>query len=129
MDNKMDNNENIFFFINEEETNEQNEINEVDFELNHLLFDSKDTIQEDFIFKMVEYNDNFTVKELLLICEYYEIAKELKSKKCNKDEIIQFLILFETNKENENIVIKRKKLWFYIDELKKDKFMKKFIIF
>ena len=30
----------------------------------------------------IDYKINYTVKELLLICEYYGIAKELKNNKC-----------------------------------------------
>ena len=39
--------------------------------------------------QMINYQENFTVKELLLICEYYGFAKDLKNNKCNKEQIIQ----------------------------------------
>lgn len=77
---------------------------------------------------IINYNENYTVKELLLICNYYGVSKELKSFKCNKDEIIQFLVDFESNPNNSDIVFKRKNMWFYINEIKNDKFMKKYVL-
>ena len=68
------------------------------------------------------------MKELLLICEYYNIAKEAKSKKYNKEELCNFLVEFELNPENNDIVLKRKNMWIYINELKNDKFMKKYVL-
>jgi len=78
--------------------------------------------------KMINYNINYTLKELFLICDYYGITKEMKTNKYNKEEIITFLILFENNSENEEIVCKRQNMWFYMNELKNDKFMKKYIL-
>jgi hypothetical protein len=78
--------------------------------------------------QMINYQENFTVKELLLICEYYGFAKDLKNNKCNKEQIIQCLVLFETNPDNSDIVFKRQNMWFYINELKSDKYMKKFVL-
>jgi len=91
---------------------EQTELNNNDINLTH----------------MVNYHENFTVKELLLICEYYGFAKELKSAKLNKEQIIDFLVNFESDKNNTDIVFKRQNMWFYMNELKSDKFMKKYIL-
>ena len=77
---------------------------------------------------MINYNENYTVKELLFICDYYGISKQLKAKKCNKEIIVQILVDFETDPKNEQIVFKRQNMWFYMNELKNDKFMKKYII-
>jgi len=86
-------------------------------------------IYDDFtISKLINYKENYTVKELLIICEYYGYSKELKNKKCNKDEIIHFLIDFESNPANSDIVLKRKNMWFFMNELKNDKFMKKYVL-
>jgi hypothetical protein len=68
------------------------------------------------------------VKDLLLICEYYGVAKELKTNKCSKDVIVQFLVDFESKPINIELVFKRQNLWFYMDELKKDKLMKKYVL-
>lgn len=78
---------------------------------------------------MVNYRENFTVKELLFICEYYGFAKQLKTAKLNKEQIVDFLVNFETDENNIDIVFKRQNMWFYMNELKSDKFMKKFFLF
>ena len=77
---------------------------------------------------MVDYNINYIVKDLLLICDYYGIAKQLKITKANKEQIIESIVIFENDINNSQIVFKRRKLWFYMNELKKDKFMKKYIL-
>ena len=77
---------------------------------------------------MINYHENFTVKELLLICDYYGFAKELKTNKCNKDQIIEILVSFESDLNNSDIVFKRQNMWFFINELKNDKFMKRFLL-
>jgi len=118
------NQDNIFFVL--DENNENN--NEVD--INELLYEiqnKKIEINNDLIMShMIHYNDNFNIKELLLICDYYEITKKLKTK--NKNAIVHFLVDFECNPNNNDIVLKRKNLWFYINELKNDKFMKKYVL-
>lgn len=78
--------------------------------------------------QILNYQLNFTVRQLMQICEYYGIAKDIKANKFNKDETIQMLVAFEHDIENAEIVCKRQLLWFYIDELKNDKYMKRFII-
>ena len=86
-------------------------------------------VDTDLLFPyMISYSENSTVKELLLICDYYGFAKELKANKCNKEQIIQILVEFEMNPLNSNVVYKRRTAWFYANELKNDKFMKKFVL-
>ena len=118
--------ENISFFI-DEYTNENNNIS--DFNINEILnseyiFKDDDNLCANFI----HYDINCTVKQLLLICEYYGIAKDLKTNKCNKYDILNTLIIYENNIENNKKVNKRKKLWNNINELKNDKFMKKYVL-
>ena len=38
------------------------------------------------------------------------------------------IINFEGDVANEDIVTKRKMMWFYMEELKNDKYMKKYIV-
>lgn len=76
----------------------------------------------------INYHENFTVKELLTICEYYGCSKYLKANKCNKEQIIDYLVTFESDLENTDIVFRRQNMWFYINELKNDQFMKKFVL-
>jgi hypothetical protein len=123
--------ENINFFLNED--NDANDANN-----NITLTDILNEINahegpysqntDDLFHEVVNYNINYTVKQLLLICEYYNILKEVKMTKCNKEEIINTVVLFESNPSNYNIACRRKQLWFYINEIKSDKFMKKFIL-
>jgi hypothetical protein len=102
--------------------------------LNDFLqeIDNSDSeINRDFMVPhMINYHENFTIKELLLICDYYGIGKELRTRKnkCTKDIIIHYLVEFEANPANNHIVFKRQNLWFYMNELKNDKFMKKYLL-
>jgi hypothetical protein len=119
------NDENITFFLNYEETDDFLDLNALETELNGMELSS---IQEDELFiEMKNYELNFNVKHLMLICEYYEM-KDIRANKLKKQDIIEQIILFETNPENIEVVTKRKELWYYIDELKNDKMMKRFVI-
>ena len=64
----------------------------------------------------------------MLICDYYGISKSVKANKCNKSEIIYFLVNFENDPRNDEIVCRRRNIWFYITEIKNDKFMKKYVL-
>ena len=66
--------------INEKSTDEENgEIN-LDELLKEIMKDIETAEGNDNLLfnKMIEYNENYTVKELLVICDYYGFAKELK---------------------------------------------------
>lgn len=109
--------------------------NEYEFNIEKLMAEistaemGNDEISDELIMPhMLNYNENFTVKQLLIICEYYGFAKEMKTNKFNKEQIINFLVSFESDPNNSDIVFKRQNMWFYINELKNDKFMKKFVI-
>ncbi len=82
-----------------------------------------DNLANEFITQQFYYDDNFTVKDLHHVANYYEITKR-KKKKC---ELIDDIISFELNDENNEIVETRKRLWFYLSELKNDKYLSKFI--
>ena len=118
--------ENISFFI--DDSIEENNCDFI-YDLNELL-NNEYALKENNILctKLIQYNINYTVKELLVICEYYGIAKDLKITKCNKSDILNTLIIYENNIENLERVNKRKQLWHYIAELKNDKFMKKYVL-
>ena len=82
------------------------------------------------------YEMNFTIKQLHSICDYYNLTKEtkiydhdtLKARNMKKEELILLIISFENDVENIEIVTRRKKLWFYLDELKSDKYTKKYVL-
>jgi len=129
--------DNIIFSLDEVSLDKNDDS---EFDMNELLqqfentADAADT-DSDYVINtdlmipyMMHYSDNFTIKELFLICDYYGISKELKANKCTKDLIVQFLVEFETNPDNNDIVFKRQNMWFYMNELKNDKFMKKYVL-
>jgi len=101
------------------------------------VFDAANLIKNEFISEhlvdnsiyVLNYQLNFNVKQLIQICDYYGLAKTMRQQKCNKDEIIMMLVDFEASEENSEIVTKRQLLWYYVNELKNDSFMKKYIFF
>jgi hypothetical protein len=138
--------ENIFYYIKEVKNNTDSDkiidLNELKNEINY------NSIQETFeTFETFNYNgetelttqelqdkayilendylNNYTVKSLGQIMDYYELNK----KNLKKDEIIQILVIFESDPQNEPLVEKRLRLWENIKELKKDKYFSKYIIF
>ena len=116
------NNENVFFSLDESEQSDDS--NEIPNFLDDFDFENEGIIEV----MSVDYKLNYTVKELLLICEYYGISKELKIHKCCKDVIIQFLVDFESIPLNNTIVLRRQEMWRCINILKNDKFMKKYVL-
>lgn len=74
------------------------------------------------------YENEYTVKDLMKICEYYKIDKNIKSLKCKKSDIISTIILFESLAENKNVVYKRHQMWSYINALIEDSNMRKYIL-
>lgn len=123
MENKNDNQ--ITFFLHE-----KNDVTENDDEIQKMLFDFE---KEEFL-EEEEYEDyenkeleTCTVKDLLKICHYYGIDKNVKASKCKKQDIISTLLYFESLPENFEIVQKRNRMWAYITELSNDSKMKQFV--
>jgi hypothetical protein len=74
------------------------------------------------------YTNEYTIKDLLKICNYYGIEKNVKSSKCKKKDIIETIVYFESLPENVELVEKRNRMWAYITELLNDNIMKKYLI-
>jgi hypothetical protein len=74
------------------------------------------------------YYEQYTVKELMKICQYYNIAKNIKSAKCKKQDIISTIVFFEGQTENKQLVNKRHSMWAYMAELSADIKMKPYIL-
>ena len=74
------------------------------------------------------YYEAHTIKELMKICEYYDLAKNVKGAKCKKQDIVSTIVFFEAQPENKEIVNKRNKMWAYMKELTKDQKMKPYLI-
>lgn len=152
---KNNSNDNIHFLLEENDTKDKNneseclehdddseseldidslmeEFDKVEFTNNannHHNFDflGSEYYQQDQSIAIINnYNENYSVKDLQKICEYYGITKS--AQKLKKMDVIFFIMSFESAEENLSIVLKRKQLWHYIETLKEDKFMKRFIL-
>ena len=75
------------------------------------------------------YDEEYKVKDLLKICQYYGIAKNVKASRCKKQDIISTIIYFENTPENYEIVEKRHKMWAYMTELLEDPKMRSYLLF
>ena len=74
------------------------------------------------------YNQEYTIKDLLKICQYYEIEKNIKSSKCKKQDMVSTIVYFESLPENYEKVKKRNLMWAYMTELMNDTKMKKYVL-
>ena len=114
--------ENIAYTLNDETISG-------DFKLDDLIssFESNSVSNDETYAEISNYDLNYTMKQLATICNYYNITSNRKNWK--KMDYITKIVDFENTLENYETVIRRKQMWFYIDELKNDKFMKQFILF
>lgn len=81
-------------------------------------------MMSDYVAQELDYNENYTMKQLSRIADYYEISK----RKLKKTELIEAIVIFENNPENCEIVSRRATLWGYMEEIKQDKYLSKFLI-
>jgi len=72
---------------------------------------------------MVDYEMNYTMKQLKHIAGYYGMKHKSK-----KSDIIQDIIAYETDCTNHDIVSRRKRLFRYMNALKNDEYLKTFVI-
>jgi hypothetical protein len=84
--------------------------------------------QSELYAEISNYDMNYTSKQLILICEYYGLNKGAKLNKMKKHDLIENIMIHENNPQHIVDVMKRKQLWYYLDELKADKFFKKYVI-
>jgi hypothetical protein len=106
----------------------QNELNDYEAGLNYFGDEIESENVDDIFTQMKLYDLNYNIKQLLIICEYYNLLKDIRANKSKKQDIIEQIIFFENNPENIEIVNKRKQFWCYMDELKNDRIMKRFVI-
>jgi hypothetical protein len=119
----------ISYYVEEIEHQEENNFNIEKMMAEIDKIDNTEIQDYDLMIPQIfNYNENYTVKQLLMICEYYGFLKDIKTNKFNKEQIIDFLVSFECDPNNSDIVCKRQNMWFYMNELKNDKFMKKFVL-
>jgi len=79
---------------------------------------------DDYTASELNYDENYTKKQLELIAKYYGISV----RKMKKGELIEIIVVFEKEYSNHHIVGKRKTLWFYMEEINSDEFLSKFLI-
>tara|TARA_Y100000389_G_scaffold53846_1_gene49664 strand:- start:10479 stop:10877 length:399 start_codon:yes stop_codon:yes gene_type:complete len=96
----------------------------VDDYMEYNMAEYNDGYMSHILFLQEEYNSNYTKKQLSHICGYYKLTVRKK----NKEEIINDILCFEFDEKNDDIVTRRRKLWDYVEEIKNDKYLKKYII-
>jgi hypothetical protein len=124
--------ENITFVLEKDECDDEGQVNidNLMSEFNDIKMSQKTYNEEetdDMYASITDYDENYTIKQLLQICEYYGLIKEIRAAKGKRLDVIGALVMFESNSENGAKVYRRKQLWHYMNELRSDKFMKKFV--
>ena len=95
-----------------------------DLEIQYVYEDETILGMDDYLASELDYQTNYIKKELERIADYYEISKRKK----RKDELVEVILLFEKDPVNIQKVYQRKKLWKYMEEIKKDKYLRQFLI-
>ena len=70
-----------------------------------------------------DYEMNYTMKQLKHIAGYYGIKN-----KTRKVDMIQDILVYETDSANGESVARRKRMFYYMDALKNDEYFKSFIM-
>lgn len=70
-----------------------------------------------------DYEMNYTMKQLKHIAGYYGIKN-----KPRKVDMIQDIVAYETDTVNGDAVARRKRMFYYMDALKNDEYLKSFIM-
>ena len=126
---------NIFYEFNEIQSKDAEKVNvtyeellaNVNSTVGKLSSDDETDIgmmMSDYVAQELNYNENYTLKQLYRIAEYYDISKRKKK----KIELIEEIVVFENQPENCEIVNRRATLWSYMEEIKQDKYLSKFLI-
>ena len=142
----MDNNNssNIFFLLEEKEHTDTNVdldqlLNEMNANINATTNSNATNANNDSLLYYIEknvfsgedeiyYNEKYTIKDLMKICNYYGIDKNIKSSKCKKQDIVSTIVFFEGQSENTEIVNRRHNMWAYITELTADPKMRMYLL-
>jgi vacuolar-type H+-ATPase subunit C/Vma6 len=81
-------------------------------------------MMDDYLALEIEYQTNYIKKELDRIADYYNIVKRKKK----KDRLVEEIVIFEKDPDNMETVFRRKRMWSYVEEIKNDKYLSKFLI-
>jgi hypothetical protein len=95
-----------------------------DLEIEYIYEEEAILGMDDYLASELDYQTNYIKKDLEKIADYYEISKRKK----RKNELIEVIVLFEKDPVNIQKVYQRKKLWKYMEEIKKDKYLRQFLI-
>jgi hypothetical protein len=118
----------LYSFIDDDANNEIQDVNNIsnsNIKNNLIYYIEKSVFTcEDETY----YNEKYTIKELMKICAYYGIDKDIKSAKCRKMDIIVTIVFFEAQPENAEIVTQRNNMWAYMTELTTDPKMRKYLL-
>ena len=102
-----------------------NELREQEIEIH-----SNSSLEEEFsavdssIAMEIDYNINYTLPMLQHICGFYNLSYSRVKKK----DLIRMLVDYEQNPGNIPMVQERKRLWYYMQELRDNKYLSKYII-
>ena len=102
-------------------TKENNQhVNVIDF----MDFEDMDFFKMDCATAMsFDYEMNYTMKQLKHIAGYYGIKNKIR-----KVDVVQDIVVYETNAANYESVARRKRMFHYMDALKNDEYFKSFIM-
>jgi len=78
-----------------------------------------------YVAKQLDYQENYTMADLKKIADYYDI----QTRKLRKDELIQELVLFESDENNNEVYLRRLQAWYWLKEFKQDAKLKQYILF
>ena len=95
-----------------------------DLEIEYIYEEEAILGMDDYLASELDYQTNYIKKDLEKIADYYEISKRKK----RKNELVEVIVLFEKDPVNIQKVYQRKKLWRYIEEIRKDKYLRQFLI-
>ena len=95
-----------------------------DLDIEYNMFKYSILGMDDYLASELDYQTNYIKKDLERIADYYEISKRKK----RKEELVEEIVLFEKDPVNIQKVYQRKKLWKYMEEIKKDKYLRQFLI-
>tara|TARA_B100001989_G_C24204852_1_gene300195 strand:+ start:93 stop:458 length:366 start_codon:yes stop_codon:yes gene_type:complete len=104
-------------------TNEKITIDELVNMVNEKCECLNDRDMDNYIALEIDYNINYTVEQLKHIMKYYDLS----TRKKNKGELVQELVIFELDPDNTGIVYHRKYLWTCIDAINEDPYLSKFL--
>jgi hypothetical protein len=133
---------NISFLLEDNETESTNEDNNLliaemmrEFSLDEEADINEHSQSEYFIKKDIYfgneelyYDQEYTVKDLMKICQYYDISKNIKASKCKKQDIILTIVYFESLDENYDIVQQRHTMWSHMTDLMADPKMRCYLL-